>query len=321
MKRLVLISDKLSKRYEYFIKASNYYNINVEFMTYEKITLKNGDFVKIDPMKITSNRVDELNDVIEEYTQNLNAISNYDVTFLNHPKDILLLLDKYKTKQILEQANIKTTPMINNQFTTQEELFSYLKLEKITRIFIKPRYGSGASGIVALKYNPKLNEAVIYTTIYEKDGVFYNGGKTNYFKDKTQVNTILNFILSLPIVIEKWISKKKYNKINYDLRVVMFKQELLYIVARGSKSPITNLHLNNMPLDENIITNKDEIKLFCQEVMSTFPELNYAGIDVLISPKNELYVIEINAQGDAIYNDFYNENSIYKRQIQAFLEG
>lgn len=320
LKRLVLIGNKSSKRYDYFVKACESVGVDFEFMNYDNITLQQGDLVKIDPIAITTDNIGDLSDVVGEYTSKLNELDKFDVTFFNRPSDILLLLDKLKTKKFLEQSLISTTPLINENFANSSELFEYLKREKIYRIFIKPRYGSGASGIVALRYNPKLNQGVIHTTIFEKNGNFFNGNKTYYVNTQNMVCSILDFILSTPVVLEKWISKKKHNNINYDLRVVMFKQELLYIVPRGANSPITNLHLNNMALDDSVVTNRDEITRFCQQVMALFPDLSYAGIDILITPKNELFVIEINAQGDAIYKDFYDENSIYTRQVKFFLE-
>lgn len=317
-KRLVLIGDNTSKRYEYFARACESYNLNFMFISYDELILQEGDLVKIDPIKITSDSIEKLDDIIKNYSKNLKKIASFNVSFYNTPHDILLLLDKYKTKLILEKANINTTPMICEHFTRCSELFAYLKSENLSRIFIKPRFGSGASGIVALKFNKKINQAVIYTTIFEKNGEFYNGNKTFFHNSQEKVECILNYILSTKIVIEKWLSKKTHNKLNYDLRVVMFKQELLYVIARGSNSPITNLHLNNMPL--NIDFDTEKITLFCRKVMEQFPDLCYAGIDILVTPKDDLYVIEINSQGDAIYNDFYSENTIYKRQIQHFIE-
>ena len=42
-----------------------------------------------------------------------------------------------------------------------------------------------------------------------------------------------------------------------------------------------------------------------------------AGIDVLLEKGTmKPYIIEINGQGDLIYQDIYDENRIYKRQIE-----
>lgn len=319
-RRLVLIGDSSSKRYEYFSKACDHFDTPLEFISYDELdSLQEGDCVKIDPIKITSDNIGDLEDIINDYSRRLNIIESNNVSWYNSPSDILLLLDKYKTKLVLERASIPTTPMIKEIFANYSELYSYLSQEGLTRVFIKPRYGSGASGIVALRYNSRLDEGVIHTTIYSKEGEFFNGKKTYYTNNQSRVKSILDFILSTPVVVEKWLSKKTYDGYNFDLRVVMFKQEVCYIIPRGSNSPITNLHLNNLPLEQRAITNRDEISLICKRVMTAFPELSYAGVDVLVTPKGELFVIEVNAQGDAIYNDFYADNSIYKRQVEAFL--
>ena len=49
--------------------------------------------------------------------------------------------------------------------------------------------------------------------------------------------------------------------------------------------------------------------------MKTLPNLSYAGIDLLVTPSGKFFVIEVNGQGDAIYQDFYEHNNIYKQQI------
>ena len=59
-----------------------------------------------------------------------------------------------------------------------------------------------------------------------------------------------------------------------------------------------------------------KIEELCQEAVDCFKGLNYAGIDILLRGKNlEPVIIEMNAQGDLIYQDIYNENKIYKNQL------
>lgn len=47
-------------------------------------------------------------------------------------------------------------------------------------------------------------------------------------------------------------------------------------------------------------------------------DLQYAGVDVLIERGTDIpYIIEVNGQGDHIYQDMYADNSIYTRQIET----
>ncbi len=59
-----------------------------------------------------------------------------------------------------------------------------------------------------------------------------------------------------------------------------------------------------------------EIRCLCRDAMKLFPGLLSAGIDILLE-KGTLRprIIEINGQGDLIYQDIYAENTIYKQQV------
>ncbi len=108
------------------------------------------------------------------------------------------------------------------------------------------------------------------------------------------------------------------------MRVVYQFGQIDYIVARGSTGPITNLHLNNKPIEvEKIGLSEEHIKEIseiCKNTMSCFDGLNVAGIDILVTPNKRFKVIEINSQGDLIYADIKAENTIYKNQVKHYCE-
>ncbi|EHQ7586508.1 hypothetical protein KSO20_004262, partial [Salmonella enterica subsp. enterica] len=51
--------------------------------------------------------------------------------------------------------------------------------------------------------------------------------------------------------------------------------------------------------------------------MRLFPGIRLAGIDVLLTTSLTPYIIEINGQGDLIYQDAQQNNLIYQAQIRA----
>ncbi len=53
----------------------------------------------------------------------------------------------------------------------------------------------------------------------------------------------------------------------------------------------------------------------CNRAMDCYPQLKSAGIDILLE-KGSLKprIIEMNGQGDLIYQDIYADNLIYRRQ-------
>lgn len=54
--------------------------------------------------------------------------------------------------------------------------------------------------------------------------------------------------------------------------------------------------------------------------MTLYPDVHIAGLDVLLTQNLTPYIIEINGQGDLIYQDTCEKNKIYQRQIQVMRE-
>lgn len=128
-------------------------------------------------------------------------------------------------------------------------------------------------------------------------------------------------ILKLGCVVERWYAKAEYQGYSYDLRAVVQDGKMDFCLARLSEGPVTNLHLNNHPLEFKALglsgTVAEELEELCRRGMEVFPGLRSAGIDILLE-KGSLKprIIEMNAQGDLIYQDIYGENVIYKRQAE-----
>ena len=61
----------------------------------------------------------------------------------------------------------------------------------------------------------------------------------------------------------------------------------------------------------------ESIRRVCSQAMRLYPGLSMAGIDILLDKQGRNpKVIEMNGQGDLIYQDIFNENRIYKQQIK-----
>jgi len=141
-KRIVLIGDQNSKRFTYFAKACNERNCALVFMDYDNICLQDGDYVKLDPPQIKSNNLSDLTSFIDSYQKKLMGLAGiHNVTFLNHPSEILLCLDKYECKKKLQ--DLACTEMIDCVFSKAEDVFSYLSKNNLHQVFIKARYIDG----------------------------------------------------------------------------------------------------------------------------------------------------------------------------------
>ena len=332
MKSVLL--GKKNKRYDYFSKAcvdldvdfeffdiDEYFEKNLEKLFFEKFSHK-PCFIKIDPISNYSVYVDELDNNIQRYNDILTSLSNISgIVFLNSPKSIKSTLNKIKCKKKLQDANISTTPMLDLRCSCFDELIYYLREKNISNVFIKPNFGSGACGVISSKYNKKIDKMKIQTSMNYENGRYINTKKLFNITDKDIIYKLTDFILKKGAIVERWIPKDDVNKIVYDLRLVYQFGNLEFTQARGSrKGSITNLHLNNMPLDISSINLTEEIKQdinkLCQKSMEQFPNLNVAGFDILLEKNTKKpYIIEINSQGDLMYKDIFDKNTIYKNQI------
>mgnify|MGYP000137224024 FL=1 len=324
--QIIVVSNSLSKRIEYFVEAGKHLQTEVCFMTYEELfsclPLLRQAVIKLEPC--VSDETDFLkyallNQAYKETLQRLSEMSlPDDVCFLNTPDALLRALDKKETKQVLMDRGLKVTPMLPSprSFDELRELLTGCG----RGCFLKPRYGSGAGGVMAVRYQPNRNKWVVYTTLQQVDGVIHNTKRIHRLSTEKEMIPLAEAVMQTEAILEEWIPKEQLQGENYDLRVVCRESEIDYIVVRCSKGSITNLHLNNkahwwneLSLPEVV---RQQIYFQCQEAVQSL-DLQYAGVDVLIERGTDIpYIIEVNGQGDHVYQDMFAHNSIYIQQIK-----
>jgi len=328
--QIVLIGEADSRRTEFFMKAAAELAISVKFIPYPSID-KLSDFnfavlensvVKIDPPLPHSSNINDISTVSLHYSHFLNKVQSINNTkFLNSPDQILRVMDKQALKHTVENAGIRTAqsfPGINSISDLREN-------KQLNSVFIKPRFGSGAAGVVAYRRNLKTGDEIIYTTVRYSNMQFYNNSKLRTVRDKYELETIVNYILQIGALVETWIPKASHAGKTYDLRIVWQFDKIEYAVARLSSGTITNLHLGGRSVDMAELglsrETLHEIEVLCGNTMAQFPGLNSAGLDILLE-KGSLkpYIIEVNGQGDLLHKDIRGENRLYKSQICRMLK-
>lgn len=322
--RIILLGNK-GKRKSYFEKAVSESGLEYKFYSYEELDIlrKNEDLssviLKTDPPVTDSVRIDELRNFTSRYIKMLGTVSQLPVLeHFNSPDAVAALLDKKKCKQRLINENIPVTHMYDREFSCTDELLDFMAENRIPQIFVKPITGSGAAGVTAVRFSPSGNRLIAYSCAAVDNGTPVNTKKLTRYENK-EAKKLLDVLLLLPCITEKWHAKSRCNGYSYDLRVVMQDGNADYILPRLSKGPVTNLHLNNhaeyyenLGLEEALT---EEITDICRRAACCFPGLRSAGIDVLIE-RGRPYIIEMNGQGDLIYQDIYNENIIYRSQVE-----
>lgn len=324
--QIIVVSNSLSKRIEYFVEAGKHLQTEVCFMTYEELfsclPLLRQAVIKLEPC--VSDETDFLkyallNQAYKETLQRLSEMSlPDDVCFLNTPDALLRALDKKETKEVLMDKGLKVTPMLPSPQSFDE--LRQLLADCGRGCFLKPRYGSGAGGIMAIRYQPNRNKWIVYTTLRQVDGVIHNTKRINRLSVEKEIIPLAEAVIQTEAILEEWIPKAQLQGENYDLRVVCRESEIDYIVVRCSKGSITNLHLNNKAHWWNELSLSEEVRqqiyFQCQEAVQSL-DLQYAGVDVLIERGTDIpYIIEVNGQGDHVYQDMFAHNSIYTQQIK-----
>ena len=169
--QIIVVSNFLSKRIEYFIEAGKHLQVEVRFMTYGELfnclpQLRQA-VIKLEPCVSDETNFLKyalLNQAYKETLQRLGEMRlSDDVCFLNTPHALLRALDKKETKQVLMDRGLKVTPMLPSprSFDELRELLTGCG----RGCFLKPRYGSGAGGVMAIRYQPNRNKWVVYTTL------------------------------------------------------------------------------------------------------------------------------------------------------------
>lgn len=329
----VLLGSPETKRTTYLKKAAEQTGLPLLFLDWEswrENRPKGPVHLKIDPPKWESCSLEELNKLTEAYKQDLleaeTIWNDQGARFLNTPRAICSLLDKRSCKETLVKSGIPVTQMLNrpegSPIICGADLIEVMRETKTFQVFVKPVSGSGAAGIGALRLRPRGKEMVLYTCAYlNGEGKLYNTKRLRCSRDPGEILKILDVLLAMDCVVERWYAKEEYRGCSYDLRAVIQEGKVDFLLARLSQGPITNLHLNNHPLriEELELPDwlLDTVFQCCRRAMGCFPGLSTAGIDILLEKgSRNPRIIEMNGQGDLIYQDIYNDNRIYRHQAE-----
>ncbi len=353
-------APKETKRTTYFMKAAHELGLTVRFLPYcdmachgnllpdaavKALSLSHDTpvFCKIDPpsydfAKTSLSEISGMHKAAANYLAWLSLLPppSKRLRYLNSPEAISQLLNKCSCKKILMDAGVPVTPLLTEDMapvTDYEKLKQTMQKQHCFSVFVKPNFASGAAGILAYRFHPKTGREQLYTSACLSASPsggeqLINTKKLVSYHDSQTIQKLFSKILPLGTIIERWIPKAEYGNLKYDLRILWQFGSIAFITVRQSKSPITNLHLNNLPLAAESpgmlpeclhITRKQiaEIEEICHRAVSSIPGLSMAGIDLLLEKNSKKpYIIEMNGQGDLLYQDIYHENKIYQQQAE-----
>ncbi|AJQ95350.1 STM4014 family protein [Gynuella sunshinyii] len=256
---------------------------------------------------------------------------NYNLTvhYVNTPDTIATLFDKPEVQTRLANNNLPVPKTIAGIAAAQDygDIKSILLDEKSCKVFIKPAYGSSASGVMALQLKADGSAAQAHTSIelVEERGQakLYNSLKIHRYRE-TQIARILDLLIHETIYAEQWLPKAQTEGLSFDIRLLSIAGRPTHGILRCSSSPMTNLHLGNHRKDLSTLPDYQHILSQChpllQRVSEVFPGTSNIGFDILLSKRSrQPYILELNAFGDLLTNHRFNNKSTQENLLDSAL--
>ncbi|MHA3916395.1 STM4014 family protein [Halovulum sp. GXIMD14793] len=219
------------------------------------------------------------------------------------PDEIALCYDKTACAAHLKTRGIPV-PQVFAAPACFDELMALLRVEK--RLFLKQRYGAGATGTIALMAGPR-GQVIGHTAMILNDADPRYGKRVQKVDDHTTLRKMFDLLQPLGLHVERWIPKAGLDGRSCDLRIVAIRNAPPFAVLRLSRSPITNLHLDAMRAEaEALFSLMDAAQVEAiwetvRKVQAAFPGSLSVAPDIAVRADLRSHVVlEVNAFGDHI---------------------
>lgn len=261
------------------------------------------------------------------FAKMLNRIAGVDTLFHNSPSDVGLMFDKWQSHEMFVEAGLprpQTAVALPTTVAFRDQRAAFGSVE-YGRLFLKPRYGSSASGVCAYRWSGDREQIIAPIELdrrFDKPRLF-NSLRIRSYTRLEDTEFILSQLLPQDMICEQWIKKARLPDGRFDLRILVIAGEARHCVVRQSQHPMTNLHLGNTRAD--IAQVQDLLgaepigaaRQCAERAAACFPSSLYAGVDILIDSRGELFVCEINAFGDLLPRLEHRGESAYEAILRA----
>jgi glutathione synthase/RimK-type ligase-like ATP-grasp enzyme len=234
------------------------------------------------------------------------ALVQRGVRWMNHPAEIATMFDKTACHTLLDKAGIATPPRLPPS-RNYDALRRAMHEHDVSRVFVKLRYSSSGSGIIALQTaGPSVTARTTVETVTRNGRLrLYNSRRIRCFQDEREIRELVDALCRHDVHVERWLPKATGDGGMFDLRVMLIGGSVRHVVVRQSASPMTNLHLGGRRLDATRLADMIPPAALqrawsdCERVAAVFPRSFYFGIDLLFTPSFRRHaVLEVNAFGD-----------------------
>ncbi len=244
---------------------------------------------------------------------------------LNQPADVLTMTAKPRCHAVLAAAGLPVPPALE-PVTGYASLRAAMDRAGWSRVFVKPAYGSSASGVLALAAAGRRITAV--TSVEPSAGRLFNDLRVRRYDDEATVAAIVDRLAPDGLHVERWYPKASLGDRVLDLRVVVIAGRPRHVVVRTSRSPMTNLHLGNARGEVAAVRAAAGDRAWaaamqtCERVAACFPRTLHVGVDLMFRTGwRDHAVAEANAFGDLLPGVLADGLDTYGAQVAALAEG
>ena len=243
-----------------------------------------------------------------------------EVRCFNPPKDILAMADKLQCQQTLLANDVLVPPLLG-EISGFEELAEKIGKTGRHRVFVKPRYGSSAAGVVALesdgrgRYRATTSVEMVESDAHASPRLFNSLRIRRY--TGPQVPRLIDALVPHAPYLEQWVPKPRLGSRCFDLRIVTLAQRARHRIARLAPYPLTNLHLGNQRGQvDDCLDAADQAHLVstANRAAACFPDSLMAGVDIIVS-HGRAHVLEMNACGDWLPHLTWQGQTVHQAEI------
>ncbi|MGK5051928.1 STM4014 family protein [Janthinobacterium sp. RB2P8] len=238
---------------------------------------------------------------------------------LNAPAEISLMTDKLACQRHLAVHGVPI-PALLGPVHGYEHLQSLLHQHDVDRVYLKPRYGSSASGVVAYRRNKTgRQQATTSATLSRAEGQtrLFNVKHMARYETQHDIATLVDALAAQELYAEAWLNKPRCGDSHYDLRVVTLAGQPAHRVARIGDQMMTNLHLDNRRGDAAGLLNTADMQALEKTAVlaaRAFPHSHVTGYDLVVR-QGQAHVLEANAFGDLLPGLLWQGAGTYAAQL------
>lgn len=238
---------------------------------------------------------------------------------LNAPGEISLMTDKLACQRHLAAHGVPM-PALLGPVESYEHLQSLLHQHDLDRVYLKPRYGSSASGVVAYRRNKAgRQQATTSAALQHGDGAarLFNVKRMARYETQHDIAALVDALAAQELYAEAWLNKPRCGDSHYDLRVVTVAGQPAHRVARIGDRMMTNLHLDNRRGEAAGLLNAADmaaLEAASTQAARTFPASHVTGYDLVVR-HGQAHVLEANAFGDLLPGLLWHGADTYAAQL------